>query len=172
MEVEIFKFPGDMYDVLKWAVNRQLKDIPPEFDKWLLNLMPEKCREVTGHHLNVHTLQTPLADGWVRGYPHSHTWSVNWPPDTFTCVTFITMSEEGGEFALGGNSPDDPYEIFAPEAGTTVTFDAMRWHGVKPVTKGTRISLLTSGFPDFEEYKRMKRSVAEQKAAAREQEKR
>jgi hypothetical protein len=157
MEVDTVRFPGDMYEVLKWAVNRQLKEIPTEFEAWLLGLMPEKCREVTGHHLNVHTPQTPCVDGWVKGYPHSHVWSVNWPPDTYTCVTFLTMSDEGGEFALGGNKIDDPYETFMPEAGTTVTFDAMRWHGVRPVTRGTRISLLTSGFPDWEDYKRRKR---------------
>ena len=103
MEVDTVRFPGDMYEVLKWAVNRQLKEIPTEFEAWLLGLMPEKCREVTGHHLNVHTPQTPCVDGWVKGYPHSHVWSVNWPPDTYTCVTCLTMSDEGGEVAFGGD---------------------------------------------------------------------
>ena len=46
MDVNIVRYPGDMYEVLKWAVNRQLKEIPPEFDQWLLGLMPEKCREL------------------------------------------------------------------------------------------------------------------------------
>ena len=170
MEIEIYRYPGDMYDVLKWAVNQQSRNIPDEFNEWLLDLIPDHCQHCIGHHLNVHTPQTPIEDGWIRGYPHAHTWSVNWPADTYTCLTFLAMADEGGEFALGGDSPDDPYEIFMPEASTTIAFDAMRWHGVKPVTRGTRISLLSTGWPDDPDYQRMRRSVREQEAAFHRQE--
>jgi hypothetical protein len=145
MEIELIKYPHDLYEVLKWAVNQDHKTIPPEFDEWFKDQLPPQCRDNTGHHTNVHTPDTPTVDGWVLGFPHSHTWSVDWPPDTFTCVTFLVMCEEGGEFGLGGLSPEDPYEFFTPEAGDSISFDALRWHGIRPVKKGVRISLLSTG---------------------------
>lgn len=147
MDVEILRYPGDIYDVIKWAVNRYDRKEPPEFREWLRSLMSEDVRDTIGHHLNLHTPQTPTEDGWIRGYPHSHVWSVNWDPRTTTVLTFLAMSDEGGEFGLGGNTREEPYEFFKPEIGTTIVFDAMRWHGVRAVTRGTRISLLSSGFP-------------------------
>lgn len=145
MDVQVLRYPGDMYEVLKWAVNRNQRPLPEKFEEWISQFMPNKA--YFGHHLNVHTPLTPVVDGWVRGYPHSHVWSVDWPPDTVTCVTFLTAADEGGEFGLGGKERDDPYEFFVPEEGTTILFDATRWHGVKPIRKGTRISLLSSGMP-------------------------
>jgi len=148
MDLEILRYPGDLYLVVKWAINREGRTIPPEFQEWLQGLMPESCRQTIGHHLNLHTPITPVEDGWVKGYPHSHVWSVDWAPETTSVLTFLAMSEEGGEFGLGGNDRDDPYEFFKPEVGTTIVFDAMRWHGVRAVTKGTRLSLLSTGFPN------------------------
>lgn len=148
MDIEILRYPGDIYEVIKWAVNRFDRKEPPQFTAWLQSLMPEECKQTIGHHLNLHTPQTPTEGGWIRGYPHSHIWSVNWDARTTTVLTFLAMSDEGGEFGLGGNDREDPYEFFKPEIGTTIVFDAMRWHGVRAVTKGTRISLLSSGFPN------------------------
>ena len=146
-DIKIVRYSGDLYDVLKWAVNRDVRKMPTEFEDWFMAMLPPQCRVNVGHHLNVHTPNTPSDGEWVRGYPHSHTWSVDWPKDTFTCVTFLAMCEEGGEFAIGGQRKNDPYKLWTPQEGDSITFDAMRWHGVKPVKKGIRISLLSSGMP-------------------------
>lgn len=147
MDVQIVRYPGEIFPVVKWACNRK-RPKPEGFEEFLLDLMPHKCRAVFGYHVNVHTCESPVEDGWIRGYPHSHVWSVDWPPDTFTCLTFLAVADEGGEFALGGLERDDPYELVTPEIGQVFMFDAMRWHGIKPVIRGTRISLLCSGVPE------------------------
>lgn len=150
--IELIRYKGDLHDVIKWAINRRNvgNHTPPaDFSAFIHALMPEKCRKHIGYHLNFYTPLTPTSeDGkWVRGYPHSHVWSVNWPPETFTCLTYLAVAEEGGEFGIGGMERNDPYAFVVPEPGQTFMFDAMRWHGVRPVTRGTRLSLLTSGVP-------------------------
>lgn len=149
--IEIVHYRGDLHDVTKWAINRRSNVPPPdEFYQWVRDLMPEKCKGVIGYHLNFYTPLTPTDESgeWVRGYPHSHVWSVDWPPETFTCLTYLAVADEGGEFGLGGMDREDPYEFVMPEPGMTFLFDAMRWHGVRPVKRGTRLSLLTSGVPE------------------------
>ena len=150
MQIDVVRYPGEIFPVVKWAVNRSLRERPADFHDFLLSLMPKKCHNAIGYHLNVHTSASPTDESgqWVRGYPHSHVWSVDWPPDTFTCLTYLTVADEGGEFALGGLERDDPYQLVTPEIGQVFMFDAMRWHGIKPVIRGTRISLLCSGMPE------------------------
>lgn len=150
MDVEVARYPGEVFPVVRWAVNRKDKPPPEEFEAFLHGLMPEKCRFMLGYWLNVHTNESWIDESgeWIDGYPHSHVWSVDWPPDTFTCLTFLTVADEGGEFALGGLERDEPYELIKPEIGQVFMFDAMRWHGIKPVIRGTRISLLCSGMPE------------------------
>ena len=146
-------YPGDLHDLTKWAINRRNVDsygVPPAYQEYIESLIPDKRKHVIGHHLNFYTPMTPTDESgqWVRGYPHSHVWSVNWPPETFSVLTYLAVAEEGGEFALGGLERNDPYEFFVPKQGQSFMFDATQWHGVRPVTRGTRLSLLTSGTLD------------------------
>lgn len=146
-------YNGDLHDLTKWAINRRnvtSEGPPEEFVRFINWVTPDNVKGgVIGYHLNFYTPLTPTDETglWVRGYPHSHVWSVDWPPDTFTCLTYLAVADEGGEFLLGGMERDDPYTTFWPKPGQCFLFDAMRWHGVKPVTKGTRLSLLTSIVP-------------------------
>ncbi len=150
--INVVQYDGCLHEVTKWAINRRNVgyEPPTEFLEFIHQLMPEKCRDIVGYHLNFYTPMTPTDESgeWVRGYPHSHVWSVDWPPEAFTCLTYLSVADEGGEFALGGLERDEPYTFVEPQPGQTFMFDAMRWHGVRPVKKGVRLSLLTSGVPD------------------------
>lgn len=111
--------------------------------------MPEECRRTIGHWCGIHTPSSLAKGGWLRGFPHIHQISVGWVPEAYTIITYLTAPEKGGEFAYGGLSPDDPYELIMPEEGLTVGCDAVTWHGVKQIHKGTRTALISTGFPNL-----------------------
>lgn len=136
--------------MIKWALNRQDQPPPEPYLSWLAGLMPETHRVGMGYWIGCVAPNSPLDGDWVKGYPHCHVNSVKWSPDTLTITTFLIIPESGGEFALGGNKETDPYTLIAPKLGLSIVNDAVRWHGVKPVTSGTRMSLMTSSPPDGE----------------------
>lgn len=140
-------YKGDLHALLKWAVNRNDCAPPEPFQSWVRNLMPENCRGNIGYHVIALTPDSPAADGWHKGFPHSHITSVDWQPETTSAVTYLATPERGGEFGLGGLRKNDPYEFIDPEPGMTVMCDATQWHGVRQVLQGTRIALVTSGPP-------------------------
>ena len=145
--MQILRYEGDLHKLRTWAVNRD--DNPPEpFNSWFLALLPEDCRGNVGHYIGVITPDSPLDGDWVRGYPHCHVKSVNWHPKTVTVVTYLAAPEVGGEFGLGGLSPNDPYEFIKVESGMAVMMDGATWHGARPVLAGTRIALISSGTPE------------------------
>jgi hypothetical protein len=150
----ITEFKGDIHELRRWAVNRanqHLTALAPEpYYSWVVDLLPLDARNGVAHWVGICTPESPLdlAGDWVKGYPHIHTESVNWPPKSTTVITYLTAPEEGGEFALGGLSKDDEYTLYPIYEGLTVVCDAVTWHGVKPVKKGTRIALITTGHPE------------------------
>jgi len=151
--METVTYQGDVHELRKWAVNR-CGDIPPPepFKTWIEDLLTKGggiIREKIGFWVGVITPDSPLSDDgeWCRGYPHAHCISVGWPKDSLTAITYLSIPDEGGQFGLGGFSPDDPYEFIDVEEGLTVVCDGATWHGARPVTKGTRMALITSGPP-------------------------
>lgn len=144
------KYEGNIAELLYWATNRgragQSEKAPEPYFSWMEQFMP-KWDGVIGHWVGSATPDAELDGDWIVGFPHIHTISVKWPPEAFTVITYLVAPEEGGEFALGGLSPDDPYKLIKPEPGLTVMCDAQTWHGVKPVKKGNRVSLINTKFP-------------------------
>lgn len=150
----ITEYKGDIHQLRKWAVNRSNQHLlpfaPEPYWSFVMDLLPPDARNGVAHWVGICTPESTLnlAGDWVKGYPHIHTQSVNWPEKSTTVITYLTAPEEGGEFALGGLSPDDEYTLYPVYEGMTVMCDAVTWHGVKPVKKGTRIALITTGHPE------------------------
>lgn len=145
--METTYYTGDLQTLLRWALNRR-DDKPPEpYGAWVRNHMPKNCLANVGYHVGGLTERSPLDGDWHIGYPHAHNVSVGWPNEATTVLTYLAVAQEGGEFAIGGLDRNDPYELITPEPGLTLIMDATVWHGVKPVRKGTRIALITSGVP-------------------------
>lgn len=143
-------YPGNVHELRKWAVNRQGREPPEQFTKWIAELLQRTRKLATiGYWVGVITPESPDSeDGdWCLGYPHAHYISVGWPKDSMTAVTYLSVPDEGGQFGLGGLSPDDPFEFVDVEEGMTVVCDGATWHGARPVTAGTRMALITSGPP-------------------------
>ncbi len=144
IEPVIAQYDGPIHALTKWAVNKR-DDVPPEpFASWIADLVPEVYRDRLGYYTGCITPNTPLDGDWCRGYPHCHVKSVDWEPDTLTVITYLTVAEEGGEFGLGGLKETDPYTFMVPKPGLSIMLDAVRWHGARPVIRGTRISLMAS----------------------------
>jgi hypothetical protein len=150
--MEPCQYEGDLQPLIRWAVNRgesqRERPSPPEpFRLWIYEQMPAVCRARMGYWVGIVTPESKLNDGWVDRYPHIHSESMGWHPITTTAMTYLVAPEEGGEFALGGEDPLDEYKLFTVTPGLTVMVDAVTWHGVLPVRAGTRIALITTGFP-------------------------
>jgi hypothetical protein len=147
--MEMLHYDGDIHVLTKWAVNRiDTDEVPPEpFRSWIKQFF--KPAKLLGYHVGVITPDSPdSADGeWCRGYPHAHYISVGWPKDTPTVITYLAAADSGGQFGLGGLSPDDPYEFIDVKPGLALLIDGATWHGARPVHAGTRISLMTCGEP-------------------------
>lgn len=143
---KIFHYTGELQPVIRWAVNRDsgMVDPPKDFCEGMQALMPE-CKRLE-YWVGVITPDSKLDGDWVDGYPHTHVNSVGWPPETPTALTYAVAPDIGGELAVGGESPDDPYELIPVTPGLVVIVDAKTWHGVKPVEKGTRIAVITTGW--------------------------
>ena len=150
------QYEGNIDELLAWA-NRpasveeiRMADTPPPepYRSWVNTLMPEGHLETVKWWVGRNDENSPNDGEWIEGFPHIHVESVQWVPTVTTAITYIAVPEEGGEFALGGLSPDDPYTLIKPELGLTLVTDAITWHGVKPVKSGNRIALITSGFPE------------------------
>lgn len=147
-------YPGDAQLLLRWAINRgeaeqKRRDPPEPFKSWVRNLMPVACRNQIGYWVGSATPKSKLsADGkWLDRFPHRHIDSMGWPREATTIMTYLAEPLEGGDIAIGGLSPDDPYEEIEVEIGLTLMVDSATWHGVRPVPRGTRIVLLTTGMP-------------------------
>ena len=148
--MQTWKYEGDLYNLSRWALNRtsrEREELPEPYRSWVIELLPENCRETVAAWVGFSTPYSPLDGDWILGYPHTHVISRSWPEESTTVITYLTAPEEGGEFGMGGKNKDDPYEFVMPEPGLTVKCDATIWHGVKPVIKGTRLALITTGFP-------------------------
>ena len=147
--MKTLRYDGDIHELAKWAANRvDTDEVPPEpFRSWITQFF--KPAKLLGYCVGVTMPDSPnSADGeWARGYPHAHYISIGWPKDAVTVITYLAAPVSGGKFGLGGLSPDDPYEFIDVEPGLAVVIDGATWHGVQPVTKGTRISLMTCGEP-------------------------
>ena len=141
-------YPGNVEELFKWVrTGKWKKEHAPEpYWSWVYERLPVKSNIF--HAVN-RVAPNPSAEGdWLYPYPHIHTESMGWVPEVFTILTYLVAPKEGGEFAMGGLSPDDPYEDITIKPGLTVGCDAATWHGVRPVRKGNRIVLLTVGFPE------------------------
>lgn len=146
-------YDGDIESLRRWAINRAnlATQVPEPYRSFVLNLMPPNCRGRIRHWVgftNPDSSLNPDDPEWVRGFPHIHKESVNWPDEAYTVITYLHVPEEGGEFALGGLSPDDPYQLVKPEVGLTVMCNAVTWHGVRAVKRGGRMAFITTGFPE------------------------
>ena len=149
------QYEGSISELLTWAnrpmspeESRNRQDPPPEpYNTWVKGLMPAGHLETVKWWVGRADENTPNDGEWIQGFPHIHVESVQWVPTVTTAITYVEVPEKGGEFALGGLSPDDPYTLIKPELGLTLVTDAITWHGVKPVISGNRIAIITSGFP-------------------------
>jgi hypothetical protein len=144
-------YNGDIAPLIEWTNDRSrvLSGVAPEpYYSWVTSLMPPDCRTRFSHHLGNMNEHSPNNGEWVKGYPHIHSKTMKWKPEVFTILTYLIAPEEGGEFAMGGLSPDDPYALIKIVPGLTVGCDSVTWHGVKPVRKGNRRVLLTVGYPE------------------------
>ena len=145
------KYEGDLEALLDWAqtvnwAERQFDTAPEPYRSWVMELMPKQYRNTLWHLFGMVNPRSELnTPEWVQGYPHIHTRTANLKPDVLTAITYLRVAEEGGEFAMGGLEEDGPYETIIPEPGLTVICDAETWHGVRPVRKGTRIALISTG---------------------------
>lgn len=153
IRLETFEYPGELQPLIKWAVNRNQANnvqVPPDpFPEWVAELMPEECRGEIHYWVGVVSPDSKLSDkssDWVDGYPHTHVNSVGWRPSATTVMLYLTVADDGGEIAIGGDNEDDEYTLIKPYPGMAVRVDAVTWHGVKPVKSGTRIALITTGF--------------------------
>jgi len=151
--IETFEYPGELQPLIKWAVNRNQANhvqVPPDpFPEWVAGLMPEECRGEIHYWVGVVSPDSKLSgksSDWVDGYPHTHVNSVGWRPSATTVMLYLTVADDGGEIAIGGDNEDDEYTLIQPYPGMAVRVDAVTWHGVKPVKSGTRIALITTGF--------------------------
>ena len=148
-------YEGDLAPLIEWAENCVGLGFAPEpFYSWVCSHMPPHCRGFVTNAVGIVTENTATDDDWVKPYPHIHTKSMCWEPDIFTIITYLVTPEEGGEFALGGLSPDDPYTLIPVKPGLSVGCDAATWHGVKTVRKGKRVAIVSNGFPSEEVQKK------------------
>jgi len=146
------RYEGDLQPLIRWAVNRgqskRDKISPPEpFRSWIEQQLPENCRDHFGFWVGVVTPDSKCDGDWVSPYPHRHVDSMGWKPETTTLLTYLIAPEDGGEFCLGTTEEDGTYQKIAVEPGLTISTDAATWHGVLAVKKGTRMALITTGFP-------------------------
>lgn len=146
--MQTFQYEGELHLLRKWACNR-CEDEPPEpFLSWVTGLIEERVETSSmGYWVGVITPESPLDGDWCRGYPHAHCVSVNWDKRTMTAITWLSIPESGGEFGCGGLDKDDPYEFIDVKPGLTAVVDGATWHGARPVHSGTRIALISTGFP-------------------------
>ena len=147
--ISTFQYEHGLEPLITWAVNRGQATItaePPEpFSTWIKSVLPVWCTRL-GFWVGVITPDSKLNGDWVDGYPHTHANSMKWPPNTTTAMLYLVAPEAGGEFAIRGQEESDPYTLIKVVPGLTVLTDAVTWHGVKPVKKGTRIALITTGW--------------------------
>ena len=148
--MEIYHYEGDLHELAKWAVNRGMgikyQEPPAAFQKVIGELLPEG---LIGHFVNVQITESPNDGEWADRFPHVHMDPENscgWEKDTYTLLTYLATDIEGGEFALGGESPDDPYEIVKVEPGMIIKVNEATWHGVRKCGKGIRLSIVTTSF--------------------------
>ena len=154
--MQTHRYAGDIEQLIRWAVNRgqseRERKTPPEpYRSWIIGLLPENCRASVGFWVGIVTPESALSGDdpkWVDRYPHRHIDSMGWPPEATTALTYLIAPEEGGEFALGGLSPTDDYELLKIEPGLTVLTDAATWHGIRRVKRGTRLALICTGIPE------------------------
>lgn len=118
----------------------------PEFLRWARGHWPPNY-EVQFHPAAIFPRDDLDGAEWYPGYPHAHTETMGWDPEITAMIVYVEVAEEGGLIAVGGTSPDDPYEYFAPEPGLALIVDGSQWHGVTPVTKGRRIAIVCAGLP-------------------------
>lgn len=147
--VRTFQYKYDLEPLTHWAVNRYqatgTQEPPEPFPAWIKMVLPKWCTRF-GYWVGVVTPDTKLDGDWVDRYPHTHINSMGWPANTTTALLYLSAPEIGGEIAIGGRKSSDQYTLIMPKPGLTVLTDAATWHGVKPVVKGTRIALITTGW--------------------------
>ena len=143
----ILMYEDDIAPLLEWS-RRPTEKMPEPYLSWLRDKMPEACRARIEHHVGAISNRSTLDGEWVKGYPHIHAISMGWKPEVYTIITYLITPEEGGEFAMGGLNPDDPYTLIEVKPGLSIGCDAITWHGVKPVRKGVRVAIVSNGFPD------------------------
>lgn len=146
------RYDGDIQPLIDWVKNGRPTPTPsPEFQTWMETIAtPVECRARFEYKSNWILTDTPLNpddNNWVKGYPHQHMITMGWDADAITTLVYLIAPEEGGEFALGGESPNDDYELTKVEPGLVMQVDSRIWHGVLPVLKGERMALVTVGHP-------------------------
>jgi len=140
-------YDGNINSLLEWIKTDKYKTehAPEPYWSWVYERLPVKSN--ISHGLGKMNEQSPYFGDWSIPYPHVHTRSMKWDPKVFTILTYLVAPEKGGEFALGGLSPNDPYQDITIKPGLTIGSYANIWHGVRPVLKGERIVLFTIGHP-------------------------
>lgn len=133
-------YPGDLAALAEWAYSQD-GDPPSEWVEWVKQFFQVKAKL----HFYVGCIRANGAVEWEDPYPHVHTESMGWEPSTRTVLTYVGVPVEGGAFALGGTSPDDPYIDIPVTLGLTTRVDAKTWHGVRPVKVGMRIAVIATG---------------------------
>ena len=142
-------YGGDLSPLFEWALQRidprstatKRADPPPrEFMEFVAGQMPH-CVKWEQWSAN-NTPETRLEKGWLHGFPHKHAWE----PGTITMICYLTKCE-GGAIELADDETMADAQSVYPEPGLCVLVSPEVWHGVRPIIKGERTTVIVTGHP-------------------------
>ena len=130
-----------LMDRIRWGIVNELRKFYMD-DRFIYNDYCDLVRWKVGEGLNWHA----DANYYPSGEPNYVSYR------TYGSVTYLNDDYEGGEFEINMSTPEKENIHVVKESkikGSVVIFPSFVWHRVKPVTGGTRYSLVNwhQGWP-------------------------
>ena len=140
------QYDGPLQPLIHWIMRQsgEANELPTHFRNWVEAYFPAGY---TFEYWQAGVVAGDGSDDWVGGFPHVHNQTMGWGTDDMSMMVYVQAPNAGGQSAIGGTDPNDPYEILEITPGLAIVVDGDTYHGVKPVTSGLRLAIIIGAHP-------------------------